>query len=244
MKSKTSLLTKIVCLLSVLVVCLVGTADAFVCQRPHPVLLGGSTKSSGSFINKVSSSPAARIGSSKTSMHMSLFDGVKAPIQSYVDIWTPMFHQAIDMGLVPEFLLHWGHGAAMASVLLSMGVFGAWMGWQIRLGNGEETNALTLGETIREFHPKIIGGAFFFFLLGGQGGLVLLDTQGQSILESPHAITALISVVLLAVQATLPKLFATENGALARDVHAYLGSATMVALFAHLLTGVNLGLSF
>jgi hypothetical protein len=179
-----------------------------------------------------------------SSQEMSIFDGVKAPIQSYVDIWTPMFHKAMDMGLAPDFLLHWGHGAAMASVLLSMGVIGAYMGWQIRLGNGEEVNALSLGETLRQAHPKIMGGAFFFFFLGGQGGLVLLDTQGQDILESPHAITALLSVVLLTIQAILPKFFATENGKVARDVHAYLGSATMVTLFAHLVTGVNLGLSF
>jgi len=175
---------------------------------------------------------------------MSVFDGIKDPVQSYVNIWTPMFKQAQEMGIAPDFLLHWGHGAAMGSVLLSMGVIGAYMGWQIRLGNGGDVTALTLGETIREAHPKIIGGAFFFFLLGGQGGLVLLDTQGQSILESPHAMTALLSVVLLSCQALLPTLFASEKGALARDVHAYLGSATMVALFAHLVTGVKLGLSF
>ena len=54
----------------------------------------------------------------------------------------------------------------------------------------------------------------------------------------------LLSVVLLTCQALLPKLFGGENGQTARDVHAYLGSATMVALFAHLATGVNLGLSF
>ena len=175
---------------------------------------------------------------------MSALDGIKEPVQSYVDIWTPMFKQASESGLLPDFILHWGHGAAMASVLLSMGVIGAYMGWQIRFGNGDEVTPLTLGETIREAHPKIIGGAFFFFLLGGQGGLVLLDTQGKSILESPHAMTAVLSVVLLATQAVLPKLFATENGKLARDVHAYLGSATMTVLFAHLVTGLNLGFSF
>ena len=85
---------------------------------------------------------------------MSAFDGIKEPVQSYVDIWTPMFKQASESGLMPDFLLHWGHGAAMASVLLSMGVIGAYLGWQIRFGNGEDVTAVTLGETIREAHPK------------------------------------------------------------------------------------------
>ncbi|KAL3808655.1 hypothetical protein ACHAXA_001227 [Cyclostephanos tholiformis] len=209
-----------------------GCADAFVSPSPRSACLVGNDKNI-----RVVPTSSSLIG-------MSAFDGIKGPVQSYVDIWTPMFRQASESGLVPDFLLHWGHGAAMTSVLLSMGVIGAYMGWQIRLGNGEDVTPLTLGDTIREAHPKIIGGAFFFFLLGGQGGLVLLDTQGKSILESPHAITAALSVALLTAQALLPKLFATENGALARDVHAYLGTATMAVLFAHLATGVNLGLSF
>ena len=109
----------------------------------------------------------------------------------------------------------------------------------------KDTNVLTSGrDTSSSANCLVIGGAFFFFLLGGQGGLVLLDAQGKGILESPHAMTAVLSVALLATQALLPKLFATENGALARNVHAYLGTATMAVLFAHLATGVNLGLSF
>ena len=40
----------------------------------------------------------------------------------------------------------------------------------------------------------------------------------------------------------LPKLFTTENGKLARDVHACLGSATMTYLLVHL--GLILGFSF
>jgi len=61
---------------------------------------------------------------SPTMIDMSALDGIKEPVQSYVDIWTPMFKQASESGLLPDFILHWGHGAAMASVLLSMGVIG------------------------------------------------------------------------------------------------------------------------
>jgi len=165
-------------------------------------------------------------------------------LKAYADFWVPLFTKAQEMG-APDFLLHWGHGAAMATVLLSLGLAGAYTGWQIRLGNGSDTsNALTLGESIREAHPKLIGAAFFFFFLGGQGGLVLLDTQTGSVLESPHARTAALSLGLLTAQALLPKLFSSEQGETARTAHAYLGSATMVVLFGHLITGLNLGLSF
>ena len=178
---------------------------------------------------------------SPTTVTDEVFEGVAPAIQSYVNIWTPLFESAKESGLAPDFLIKYGHGAAMSSVLLSMGLIGSWMGWQIRKGNGATVNALTLGETMREAHPKIMAGAFFFFLLGGQGGLVLLDTQGQSILESPHAVTALLGITLLAIQAALP-LVAFDKS-FGRSAHAFLGSGTIVALFAHMATGINLGLS-
>lgn len=186
---------------------------------------------------------ASRALEAAAPLHM--FDGVKEPLQSYADIWIPAFQEISASKTLPNWLLHWGHGGAMASVLLSMGLVGAYLGWQIRLGNGNQVNALTLGETIREAHPKIIGGALFFFILGGQGGLVLKQAlNGGPLLESPHAVTGILAIGLLLFQALLPKLLFEKGGQAARDVHAYVGTATMALLFAHMATGIQLGLSF
>jgi hypothetical protein len=173
---------------------------------------------------------------------MSMLEPLKGPLQSYSDIWVPFFKTAQESGLAPDWLIHWGHPAAMGTVLLTMGTFGAYLGWQTRLGNGGESNLLTLGDKVREFHPKLMLGACFFFFLGGQGGIVLSAVQGRSILESTHATTAFLGLGLLLVQAILPKLF--DKTSIARDVHAYLGSATMLLLYFHMAAGLNLGFSF
>lgn len=127
-----------------------------------------------------------------------IFEAVRGPIESYVNIWTPTFKEYAP--LLPEAIVHWGHGAAMATVLVAMGGIGTFLGWQIRLGNGENTYSFTLDKSAREMHPIIMGLATFFFLLGGQGGLVLLATQGKDILHSDHALTAFVGLGLLAVQ--------------------------------------------
>ena len=124
-------------------------------------------------------------------------------VTSYVNIWVPLFEGAKAAGIAPDVLLHWGHGGAMATVLFLMGGYGAFLGWQTRFGNGGEVYALSLGETARELHPKIMGAALFFFLLGGQGGLVLLATAGEPILASAHSSTAIIGIGLLLAQAVL-----------------------------------------
>ena len=95
-------------------------------------------------------------------------DAIAAPVGSYVNIWVPLFEGAKASGLAPEFLLHWGHGAAMSTVLFLMCGYGAFLGWQTRLGNGGEVYALSLGEAARELHPKLMGLALFFFLLGAR----------------------------------------------------------------------------
>ena len=148
-------------------------------------------------------------------------DAIEPAVSSYVAIWTPLFETAKAAGLAPDFLLKWGHGAAMATVLFLMGGYGGFLGWQTRLGNGGEVYALSLGETARELHPKIMGLALFFFLLGGQGGLVLLATAGEPLLQSAHSSTAVIGISLLLAQAVLGKTMGGSE--LGRTGHAYLG---------------------
>jgi len=126
-------------------------------------------------------------------------------------------------------------------VLTTMASFGAYLGWKIRNGEGEIEFT---GKTARELHPTLMGLAFLFFFLGGQGGLVLLDVQNHPILNSTHAVTGLIGIAFLAFQALLPKLFDGDSGETARMAHAYLGSATMALLFIHAGFGLQLGFSF
>lgn len=169
-------------------------------------------------------------------------DAIEPAVSSYVSIWTPLFASAKASGLAPDVLLHWGHGAAMSTVLFAMGGYGTFLGWSTRLGNGETVYPLSLGEAARELHPKLMGAALFFFLLGGQGGLVLLATAGEPILQSAHASTAVVGIALLLAQAGLGVTMGGSD--LGRTAHAVLGSATMLALCVHAYFGLNLGLSF
>mmetsp|Transcript_22210 Transcript_22210/g.31911 ORF Transcript_22210/g.31911 Transcript_22210/m.31911 type:complete len:222 (+) Transcript_22210:20-685(+) len=168
---------------------------------------------------------------------------ISEPIQSYVNIWTPMMKSIAETGLLPEYVTHWGHGAAMATVIFVVAGLGAAFGWQIRLGNGSGSNFLTLQKSFQEMHPIVMRLAILFFVLGGQGGLVLLACQDKPILESPHAVSALIALSLLFFQSVTPAFF-EKGGPLARSIHAYLGSAIMLVLFYHGYTGLQLGLSF
>ena len=85
---------------------LASSANAFVAPQSNSfVARKPLVPSSNAFQQPTSSSPRVRA----TAMQMSVFDGVKAPVQSYVDIWTPMFKSAQASGLAPDFLLHWGN---------------------------------------------------------------------------------------------------------------------------------------
>lgn len=177
----------------------------------------------------------------QTKLHFAptdVLDALKPAAQAYADGFVPTF-KALD---IAPLILKWGHGTAMATVLLAMGGTGTFLGWKIRQGEGSERYWVTLGKTAREQHPLIMGLAFFNFFLGGSGGLVLTAVQDKPILESPHAVTALIGLSLMLVQAATPLLF-KGNGKGARTFHAYLGSALMLVLVVHLIDGINFGLS-
>jgi len=167
---------------------------------------------------------------------------VEPAVKSYVSIWTPLFLSAKESGLAPESVLHWGHAAAMGTVLLAMGGYGTFLGWTTRLGNGDVVYPLNLGYTSRDMHPLLMGAALFFFFLGGQGGLVLLATAGQPILTSAHSSTAVLGLTLMGAQAALGLTMGDSE--FKRTVHAFLGTGVMVLLLVHLYFGLNLGSSF
>jgi len=169
-------------------------------------------------------------------------DAIEPAVTSYVNIWTPYFKIAQESGLAPEFLLHWGHGAAMGTFLVAMCGYGTFLGWQTRLGNGGEVYVLSLGQSARTLHPLLMGLALFLFALGGQGGLVLLANAGQPILQSAHSSTAVIGLGLMASQAGLGVTMADDETK--RTAHAFLGSGVMVVLFVHMYFGLGLGGSF
>eukprot|EP00898_Chlorokybus_atmophyticus_P003194 jgi/Chlat1/3876/Chrsp26S04016 len=102
----------------------------------------------------------------------------------------------------PDWLIHWGHPGNMAVVLLAMGGYGSYLGWQIRTSGDQAWIAKA-----KDSHPKIMAGMFFFFAAGAVGGLTSLLTQGKPLLESPHALTGLAGLSLLAAQSLSPLLF-------------------------------------
>ncbi|KAI3822528.1 hypothetical protein L1987_10119 [Smallanthus sonchifolius] len=93
----------------------------------------------------------------------------------------------------------------------------------------------------KDLHPKLLAG-MFFFSLRATGGVTSLLTSDKPILESPHAVTGLIGLTLLAIQTALPTLFEGNPGL--RNVHGILGSGIVTLFLVHAALGLQLGLSF
>ena len=128
----------------------------------------------------------------------------------------------------------------MSTVLFAMGGYGTYLGYRVRAGEGGEATFGT-PDTAAELHPKLMAGMLFFFLLGGQGGLVFTLLAGKPILETSHAVSAFAGLGLLAGQGVLGATMGP--GETRRTIHTYLGSAIMLLFVVHAALGLNLGLS-
>jgi hypothetical protein len=140
---------------------------------------------------------------------------------------------------VPEPIVHWGHPVMMGIVVVVMGSFVAWTGWQGRLLTA--TDDVTATEKRAE-HAKIAPLMFLFIALGYTGGVLSLVMQNQPILRSPHFWTGTLVIGMLAVNGAIAS-FGFSKGKGFRSIHAYLGSVAMGVLLLHAVFGLKLGLS-
>lgn len=139
----------------------------------------------------------------------------------------------------PEPIVHWGHPAMMAIVVLVMGTSVVWTGWQGRLLTATDDAAAAQK---RMEHKKIAPLMFLFIVLGYTGGVLSLVMQEQPILASPHFWTGSVAIALLAIN-SLIAAFGFSKGKGFRTVHATVGSIAMAILIVHGIFGLQLGLS-
>lgn len=76
------------------------------------------------------------------------------------------------------------------------------------------------------------------FAKGAVGGLISLLSQSKPLLESPHAITGIIGLLLLYLQGLLPMFFEEDPAAL--SIHAYFGASIMALFELHMSFGIIL----
>jgi len=158
-----------------------------------------------------------------------LADAVQGALQPAADTFN-------TLGL-PDWLVHWGHPGNMAIVLLAIGGYGSYLGWQLRNPDADQE----VLELAAEKHPQLMGLMFFFFAVGASGGLLAEIMGGKPILTSAHATTAFLGLALLGFQAMLPLLF--EDQPSLRTAHAYLGSGIMLVFLVHAGLGLQHGLA-
>jgi len=118
--------------------------------------------------------------------------------------------------------------------LHSTGGYGTYLGWSIRAGKGNE--ASLTGTPVRDLHPQLMGVMTFIFLAGGSGGALFSLLLGRPPLESPHAITAVAGLGLLAANGLLSTVM--KNSPDLRTAHAFLGTGAWLLLEMASTTGV------
>jgi magnesium-transporting ATPase (P-type) len=139
----------------------------------------------------------------------------------------------------PELIVHWGHPVMMGTVVLVMGSYVAYAGWQSRLSQDEAVIAKQKAD-----HRQLAPLMFLFIALGYTGGILSLVMQHQPILASPHFWTGSAAILLLAITSIIANFgFGSDKSGALRTFHAYLGSSILVLLIVHGILGLKLGLA-
>jgi fucose 4-O-acetylase-like acetyltransferase len=138
----------------------------------------------------------------------------------------------------PEPIVHWGHPAMMGIVIVAMGSFVGYTGWQGRLADDKDVAVKNRAE-----HRKLAPLMFLFMALGYTGGLLSLVMQQKPILESSHFWTGSGLLLLLAINSGVAFTKFGGNKAGLRSLHAYVGSTALVVMLVHAALGLKLGLS-
>lgn len=130
----------------------------------------------------------------------------------------------------------------MAFMVLGMGVPGAAIGWVGRVNKSKKDGAAQ-----KRLHAKVMAAFYLLAFLGGTGGTLATAMQGYDIWTTVHFKTAVAVLVLLGMNSALAgSKFKLGNdgsgkGMLAgRKLHAYFGTAVIVAFFAHGALGLKM----
>ncbi len=139
---------------------------------------------------------------------------------------------------LPEPIVQWGHPLMMGIVIFVMGSFVGWVGWRGRLAADG-----AVGLESKAKHRQVAPLMLIFLAAGYTGGVLSLTMQQHSLLESPHFWTGSIVLILLGINAAISLTGFGGNKAVARTIHAYLGTVALGLLFIHAAFGLQLGLA-
>lgn len=91
------------------------------------------------------------------------------------------------------------------------------------------------------WHPILMSMLLVLYIFGIQGGIGSQLLQDKPILESPHSVTALVSVGLLMLQALISQ--GIDSSPIVRKGHGVLGYITVASIVMHLFTGLMFSFS-
>lgn len=138
----------------------------------------------------------------------------------------------------PEPIVHWGHPVMMGIVILGMGSFVGYTGWQARLASDKDVELKNRAE-----HRKLAPLMFLFIALGYTGGVLSLVMQRKPILESSHFWTGSGLLLLLGINSLIAFTKFGGNKLELKKLHAYIGSTALIIMLVHAGLGLKLGLS-